>query len=378
MRYCEVASTHAGHVFAEYLQRAVADADRERRELLEQLLAGRAARPRAAARRWRTATASPRTSRLLAVVAVPAGSRADAAAAGAAFARAALGATRTLVVERQGEIAAVAALAPGCGTRKVCDRVEALHARLREEGLPLALGVSTTAHGVAELPRAFAEARAALECVDGDGGVAALPLMSPLRYLTLSAPDTARRLVDPRLRTFLSRTGRAAAGCATRSACSPRPTSSSAWRPRACRCTRTRCSTACAGSRSAPAAIRAAWPTCSSSSRRSRSMMARFGAWSGVPPSRLMRARAARRARARARARTGARRARREGRRGRRPTSRASGPRRRKASRVWFTLRKAELTELYYPDLSHPSARSLEFMVDGKRVDQRARSRRTR
>jgi glucoamylase len=39
-----------------------------------------------------------------------------------------------------------------------------------------------------------------------------------------------------------------------------------------------------------------------------------------------------------------------------------------KASRVWFTLRKAELTEVYYPDLSHPSARSLEFMVDGRRV----------
>ena len=39
-----------------------------------------------------------------------------------------------------------------------------------------------------------------------------------------------------------------------------------------------------------------------------------------------------------------------------------------RGSRVWFTLRKAELTELYYPDLSHPSARSLEFMVDGKLV----------
>ena len=39
-----------------------------------------------------------------------------------------------------------------------------------------------------------------------------------------------------------------------------------------------------------------------------------------------------------------------------------------KASRVWFTLRKAELTELYYPDLSHPSARALDFMVDGQRV----------
>jgi glucoamylase len=39
-----------------------------------------------------------------------------------------------------------------------------------------------------------------------------------------------------------------------------------------------------------------------------------------------------------------------------------------KASRVWFTLRKAELTDAYYPDLSHPSARSLEFMVDDNRV----------
>jgi hypothetical protein len=79
--------------------------------------------------------------------------------------------------------------------------------------VPLALGVSLPAHGVAELPRALAEARAALECVDGDGGVAALPLMSPLRYLTLSAPDTARRLVDPRLRTFLEE-DRGAAGAA--------------------------------------------------------------------------------------------------------------------------------------------------------------------
>ena len=40
MRYCDFASTHAGHVFAESLQRAVADADRERRDLLEHLLAG--------------------------------------------------------------------------------------------------------------------------------------------------------------------------------------------------------------------------------------------------------------------------------------------------------------------------------------------------
>ena len=204
MRYCEVASTYAGHVFTEYLQRAVADAARDRRELFEHLLAGELpvqGSLRALAHGYGVA----QDSRLLAVVAVPAGPAADAAAAGAALARSALGATRTLVVARQGEIAAIAALAPGCGTQKVCERVQALHARLQEQGVPLALGVGQPAHGVAELPRAFAEARAALECVDGDGGVVALPLMSALRYLTLSAPDTApRRLVDPRLRTFLA------------------------------------------------------------------------------------------------------------------------------------------------------------------------------
>jgi glucoamylase len=40
-------------------------------------------------------------------------------------------------------------------------------------------------------------------------------------------------------------------------------------------------------------------------------------------------------------------------------------------SNVWFTLRKAELTEAYYPDLGTPSLRSLEFVVtDGTFVDR--------
>ena len=37
-------------------------------------------------------------------------------------------------------------------------------------------------------------------------------------------------------------------------------------------------------------------------------------------------------------------------------------------SRVWFTLRDADMTEVHYPDLGHPSVRHLLFMVDGKRV----------
>ena len=39
-----------------------------------------------------------------------------------------------------------------------------------------------------------------------------------------------------------------------------------------------------------------------------------------------------------------------------------------RGSEVWFTLRSAELSEIYYPDLSTPSFRDLEFVVtDGKR-----------
>ena len=34
-----------------------------------------------------------------------------------------------------------------------------------------------------------------------------------------------------------------------------------------------------------------------------------------------------------------------------------------RASRVWFTLRKRELTEVYFPDLGTPAIRSLEFVV---------------
>jgi DNA-binding PucR family transcriptional regulator len=107
-------------------------------------------------------------------------------------------------VVRQSEIVAVATLCSGADAGAQCLRLEALQRRLGEEGMPLAMGVSTVAAGVAELPRAYAEARSALECiVDDAGGVVALPHLSPFGYLALRVDDTARRLVDPRVREFL-------------------------------------------------------------------------------------------------------------------------------------------------------------------------------
>jgi sugar diacid utilization regulator len=206
MRYVDFASTHAGHAYVEFQQHLVADADRERRDLLERLLAGEvpAHGPLAAAAGAHgIGAATP----MLVAAAVAVGPDADADAphaASAAIARSLLGDTRALVVVRQAEIVAVVALTAGTGAQRVCERLHVVHERLREEGLHLAAGVSTLAAGPAELPRAYQEARAALECVAERGGLAALPGLSPLAYLALHAGDTARRLVDPRVRRFLA------------------------------------------------------------------------------------------------------------------------------------------------------------------------------
>jgi hypothetical protein len=206
MRYVDFASTHAGHAYAEFQQYAVADADRERRDLLEHLLAGTlpSRGPLLAAARGYGLRAD---ARMLVAAAVPVGPEPDADApyaASAAIARSGLRELRTLVVVRQSEIVAVAALCADGDARAQCRRLEALQRRLREEGTPLALGVSTVADGIAELPRAYAEARSALECIAGDGGgVVALPRLSPFGYLALRVDDTAQRLVDPRVREFL-------------------------------------------------------------------------------------------------------------------------------------------------------------------------------
>jgi sugar diacid utilization regulator len=206
MRYVDFASTHAAHAYVEFAQHVVADADRERRDLLEHLLAGHmpANGPLAgAAQRYGLGA----DTRMMVAVAVLAGRSDDADApdaASAALARAGLHEASTLVVVRQSEIVAVPSLGPGIDPVEMCDGLERLQRRLRAEGMPLAVGISTVAAGASELPRAYLEARAALECVvDPDGGVAALPRLSAFEYLARHSDDTAQRLVDPRLKAFL-------------------------------------------------------------------------------------------------------------------------------------------------------------------------------
>jgi hypothetical protein len=205
MRYCNFASTQASRAYVEFQQYLAADAEGERRDLLEHLLAGEMPTHGpllATARAYGLGADAP----MMVATAVPVGPHLDADvshAASATIMLARLHEARTLVAVRQAEIVAVPALRSGTGPVAVCDRLQEVQERLRREGLPLAMGISTVAAGVAELPRAYLEARAALDSVAGDGGVVALPRLSPFEYLARRADDTARRLVDPRLRLFL-------------------------------------------------------------------------------------------------------------------------------------------------------------------------------
>ena len=167
MRYCDFASTHAAHAYVEYQQYMVADADRQRRDLLEHLLAGEHARPRTAAGRRSGPTASPRTRGCWSPPPSP-------------WTRAPTLTRRTSAARRSP--------APGCTTpnharRRAPDRdrrprscsgptpdpVPALRSRrprssagCARRASQLAMGVSTVAAGVAELPRAYQEAHVAL------------------------------------------------------------------------------------------------------------------------------------------------------------------------------------------------------------------------
>jgi hypothetical protein len=200
MRYVDFVTTHAARSYVEFQQFALADADRERRDLLEQLLTGEwPAQPelRAAAGTYGVGPETP----LVAVVAVASGGADAAHTVSAAIARAAGLKAPPLVVVRRDEIVAVAS---GADARGLSERVAAAHGRLSAEGVPFAVAVSTVANGPSELPRVYAEARYAVVGLPESGGVVALPSLSAFEYLTSRTDDTVRRLVDPRVRRVLA------------------------------------------------------------------------------------------------------------------------------------------------------------------------------
>ncbi|GAA3818303.1 hypothetical protein GCM10022226_43560 [Sphaerisporangium flaviroseum] len=221
MHCCDFASTHAANAYMEFQQYAAAEAVRESRDLLETLLAGNTTmrgRQLAAAQAHGLGPDSRTPLLVLIAILLPGTARpggesvptgpgrgADARhAACAAIARTGANGTRTLSVVRQSEIVAIPALGPGADPEEMCDRLQAVRENLLGEGIVLAMGVSTVIAGIAQIPQAYEEARTVLEFLPEEGGVAALPRITPFQYLALKADDTARHLVDPRITALLA------------------------------------------------------------------------------------------------------------------------------------------------------------------------------
>jgi hypothetical protein len=205
IQYVNLASTHAGEVYAEVDGLLRAQGERVRRDLLGDLLEGRLPEP---GPHLDAATEAGLESDVpcFVVAAVSRGPADEHAlrSAASAIARACRGAVAPLTVVRGDEIVVVAPL-DGGGPEAVGEAIRASQAKLAESGIPLAIGVSTVQPGLERVPVAYREARVARERLDDREGVLALLTLSAFDYLMMIGDETAARLISEPVREFVER-----------------------------------------------------------------------------------------------------------------------------------------------------------------------------
>jgi hypothetical protein len=204
MRYINVAASEAGQAYVEAEQLAVAHGDRVRRDLLDDLLAGKppAPGPKLLAAHEAGLHLPVPSVVIVAAPLVPPEDEHTLRAVELALARAVGSALRPLTVTRQDELVLIARV-----EREISDLVEDLRAvqmRLAGEGTTLAIGVSAVQTGLERTAHAYAEAHAALERARSGGGVVALPVLSAFDCLTLFGRETARGRIPESVRQFVA------------------------------------------------------------------------------------------------------------------------------------------------------------------------------
>jgi hypothetical protein len=204
IRHIDLATTEASGAYLEAQQLLVADGDRARRDLLEDLLAGRPVATAAGVAAARAAGLEGE-ARCVLIAAVPTVAPEDEAVlrpAATTLAGALDRRRAPLAVARHGEIVIVKALSASerpslrAPLEKACQRVAS-------RGMELAVGVSTAQDGVATLGNAYREASLALGRLGPRGGVLSLPDLSAFEYLMLRGDQVARRLIAPEVERFV-------------------------------------------------------------------------------------------------------------------------------------------------------------------------------
>ena len=201
MQIVELGSTIAAEAYLAAQQQVVAEGDRVRRDLLEDLLARRTSPAGPKRGLLRAAGLEPDT-RLLVIAAALTGDLPE----GVTVRDAAAGVTRDrrgLAVVRHDEIVGVMPLPQG-GVAAAVTGLRRAWTDLARRGVRLAMGVSTVHAGLPEVPEAYAEAQAARDGLGGSPGVLALSALSSFDYLVLRDDETARRLIRPQVRQFVA------------------------------------------------------------------------------------------------------------------------------------------------------------------------------
>jgi sugar diacid utilization regulator len=204
IRYINLAAAEAADVYLEAERLLHAQGERVRRDLLEDLLAGRAPAPGPKLNAAREAGLVPGAACIL-IAAHPTSAPQDERqlrAAAVALARAVGAAVAPVAVVRHEEVVVVTAV--DRPVEALVESVETVQEQLAGEGIALAIGVSTLQDGLDRMPDAYGEAVSALERVRGAGGVVALPALSAFDCLALFGADTARRRIPARVREFVA------------------------------------------------------------------------------------------------------------------------------------------------------------------------------
>ncbi len=204
MNVIEVGSSVAAETYMAAQQADLADDDRARRDLLEDLIAGREIVPGPKADLAALsglATSTP----IVAIVAVPATPLRPEQTLRDALStmRSTVGTGQPgLAVLRQDHIVAISPVATD--ETGVLAGLERAHRSLTGRGIHLGVGVSTVHDGLAGVPAAHHEAVLARESLAGESGIRALSALAPLDYLVLIDDETAHRLIRPSLRSFIA------------------------------------------------------------------------------------------------------------------------------------------------------------------------------
>jgi len=203
--YVNMATTYAAELYLEIEQLELAGGERLRRDLLEDLVAGRPVMPGPGQETARQAGLGP-TSACLVVVAVPRAQVPDEQilhSATGTLARACGSRLPPLSVLRRDELVVAGAVQSGAAAEVAAGLVE-VQRRLARQGVKLAIGVSTVYPGLAGVASAYREARGAAECLGSEGGVLALPGLSAFDYLVSFRDPTVERLISPAVQRFVA------------------------------------------------------------------------------------------------------------------------------------------------------------------------------